>query len=86
MLVINYSPLRVYSATAVLTRIITIYNNRLLQPEPSDRLGSKPGDISLLKTHQWFAGFDWGGVSRGEYFNQELRQVSIHTLTLWTDR
>lgn len=23
-----------------------------------------------MKTHQWFAGFDWGGVQSGEYFNQ----------------
>ena len=51
--------------------------HRLLQPNPHERLGSKPGDLALLKTHQWFAGFDWGGLSRGEYLNQELRQVQM---------
>eukprot|EP00611_Tribonema_gayanum_P000378 TRINITY_DN10252_c1_g1_i1.p1 TRINITY_DN10252_c1_g1~~TRINITY_DN10252_c1_g1_i1.p1 ORF type:complete len:115 (+),score=18.97 TRINITY_DN10252_c1_g1_i1:213-557(+) len=54
----------------------TCGGDRLLQPDPAERLGAKAGDLAVLKTHQWFAGFDWAGVARGEYFNQELRQVA----------
>lgn len=35
-----------------------------------ERLGAKPGDLVAIKTHQWFAGFDWGGVQAGECSNQ----------------
>ena len=35
-----------------------------------ERLGSKADGINAIKTHQWFAGFDWGGVQAGEYYNQ----------------
>lgn len=34
------------------------------------RLGSRTEDLAAIKTHQWFAGFDWGGVQAGECFNQ----------------
>lgn len=37
-----------------------------------ERLGSKADDMAAIKTHQWFAGFDWGGVQAGEYFNQVI--------------
>lgn len=32
--------------------------------------------MNAIKTHQWFAGFDWGGVQAGEYFNQVINQAS----------
>lgn len=35
-----------------------------------ERLGAKTGDLVAIKTHQWFAGFDWGGVQAGECSNQ----------------
>lgn len=41
-----------------------------------ERLGSKADDIAAIKTHQWFAGFDWGGVQAGEYFNQVIRLIA----------
>ncbi|CAM9148873.1 unnamed protein product [Chrysoparadoxa australica] len=51
--------------------------DRLLHPDPAERLGSGRGaDLSAVKTHQWFAGFDWGGAAKGEYFNQDLRQIA----------
>ncbi|CAM9579284.1 unnamed protein product [Pylaiella littoralis] len=50
--------------------------DRLLHHDPVERLGSKADDMTAIKTHQWFAGFDWGGVQAGEYFNQELRQLA----------
>jgi serine/threonine protein kinase len=31
----------------------------LLKKEPSERLPMRPGGISNLKDHKWFAGFDW---------------------------
>lgn len=43
-----------------------------------ERLGSKADDMTAIKTHQWFAGFDWGGVQAGEYYNQVLcRQLVV---------
>mmetsp|Transcript_2904 Transcript_2904/g.4384 ORF Transcript_2904/g.4384 Transcript_2904/m.4384 type:complete len:966 (+) Transcript_2904:142-3039(+) len=50
--------------------------DRLLEPNPSERLGSKEDDMSAIKTHQWFAGFDWAGLSRGEFFHPELRRMA----------
>ncbi|CAM9229051.1 unnamed protein product, partial [Hapterophycus canaliculatus] len=44
--------------------------DRLLHHDPEERLGSKADGIAAIKTHQWFAGFDWGGLKAGEYFNQ----------------
>lgn len=35
-----------------------------------ERLGSKADGMNAIKTHQWFAGFDWGGLKAGEYFHQ----------------
>ncbi|CAM9552261.1 unnamed protein product [Sphacelaria rigidula] len=46
--------------------------DRLLHHDPEERLGSKPEDLSAIKTHQWFAGFDWGGVQAGECYNQVI--------------
>lgn len=50
--------------------------DRLLHHNPEVRLGSRTEDLAAIKTHQWFAGFDWGGVQAGECFNQELRQMA----------
>lgn len=50
--------------------------DRLLHPDPALRLGVKKSDIAAIKSHQWFAGFDWGGLARGEYFNGDLRQIA----------
>ncbi|CAM9116929.1 unnamed protein product [Ectocarpus sp. 12 AP-2014] len=50
--------------------------DRLLHHDPQERLGSKADDITAIKTHQWFAGFDWGGVQAGECYNQELKQLA----------
>ncbi|CAM9424755.1 unnamed protein product, partial [Laminaria digitata] len=44
--------------------------DRLLHHDPDERLGGKADDIAAIKTHQWFAGFDWGGVQTGDCFNQ----------------
>ncbi|CAM9217278.1 unnamed protein product [Choristocarpus tenellus] len=46
--------------------------DRLLHHDPGERLGAREGDVKTIMTHQWFAGFDWGGVQRGESFNQDL--------------
>lgn len=42
-----------------------------------ERLGSKADDMAAIKTHQWFAGFDWGGVQAGEYYNQVHTYIHI---------
>lgn len=34
-------------------------------------------DVAVIKRHQWFAGFDWGGLQAGEYFNQVLKKVFL---------
>lgn len=36
----------------------------------SERLGSKPEDVVFIKSHQWFAGFDWAGIYAGESYDQ----------------
>lgn len=51
---------------------------RILNPiilSSRERLGSKADDMTAIKTHQWFAGFDWGGVQSGEYVNQVIYWV-----------
>lgn len=50
--------------------------DRLLQPDPKLRLGSGEKDTSLLKYHQWFAGFDWAGLSKGKCSSAELKSVA----------
>ncbi|CAM9114477.1 unnamed protein product [Phaeothamnion confervicola] len=50
--------------------------DRLLNPDPAERLGARAADMARIKTHQWFASFDWGGVSKGECFQAELRQAA----------
>ena len=47
-----------------------------------ERLGSKADGITAIKTHQWFAGFDWGGVQAGEYFNQVQSSLVHHIASL----
>lgn len=49
---------------------MTNATHALTAPQLSERLGSKADDITAIKTHQWFAGFDWGGVQAGDSFNQ----------------
>ncbi|CAM9419992.1 unnamed protein product [Ascophyllum nodosum] len=50
--------------------------DRLLHHDPEERLGSKADDVATIKTHQWFAGFDWGGLQAGDFFHQELEQLA----------
>ncbi|CAM9525876.1 unnamed protein product [Discosporangium mesarthrocarpum] len=49
--------------------------DRLLHHDPRERLGANAGDVNKIKTHQWFAGFDWGGVQQGESFDEDLRHA-----------
>ena len=37
--------------------------DKLLQSQPSQRLGAGPLGMSSLKGHPWFAGIDWQALS-----------------------